>query len=208
MDSGRYVAPHACLRALLTMAVVACSVAGATPVHAELQGEPLPKQLSISASLRTRWELWNWFEPTGPQNNDYDFLATVTRVGIAWKDEAFDIAVEAQNPALIDLPGTAIAPAPQGPLGLGAVYYQHNRANNDASVYLKQGYLMLKRVGIPGVAIKGGRFEFSEGSEVLAGEPTLDWLRKVRIGERLIGPFNFAHVGRSIRRKAGSISPP
>jgi len=98
---------------------------------------------------------------------------------------------------LIDLPGTAIAPAPQGPLGLGAVYYQQNRANNDASVYLKQGYLTLKRVGIPGVAIKGGRFEFSEGSEVLAGEPTLDWLRKVRIGERLIGPFNFSHVGRA-----------
>jgi hypothetical protein len=167
------------------------------PAFAEYSGEPLPEKLSISASLRTRWELWNWFDPAGNQNNDYDFIGTVARAGLAWKDDVFDVVVEAQNSALIDLPGTAIAPAPQGPLGLGAVYYQHNRANSDASVFLKQGYLTIKRTGIPGLSIKGGRFEFSEGSEVLAGDPTLDWLRKVRIGERLIGPFAFSHVGRA-----------
>lgn len=167
------------------------------PVCAQLRGDPLPDKLSISGSLRTRWELWNWFEVPGSQNNDYDFLATVARVGLAWNDEAFDVVVEAQNPALIDLPGTAIAPPPQGPLGLGAVYYLHNRANNDASVYLKQGYVTIERLGIRGLSVRGGRFEFSDGGEVLAGEPTLDWLRKVRIAERLIGPFNFTHIGRA-----------
>jgi hypothetical protein len=164
---------------------------------AAYQGEPLPERLSIAASLRTRWELWNWFEPTGTADNDYGFLATVARVGALWKQDAFEAFVEAQNSALLDLPTSAIAPAPQGPLGLGAVYFQHNRARNDASAFLKQGYVVLKKVGIAGLALKGGRFEFSEGSEVLAGDPTLDWLRNVRIGQRLIGPFNFAHVGRA-----------
>jgi hypothetical protein len=166
-------------------------------VSADVRGDPLPEQLSIAASLRTRWELWNWFEPKGTENNDYDFLATVVRFGAAWKDEAFDVVLEAQNPALIDLPTRAIAAPPEGPLGLGAVYFQHNRARNDASIYVKQGYVMLKRLGIADLTLKGGRFEFAEGGEVLAGEPTLDWLRNVRIGQRLIGPFNFSHVGRA-----------
>jgi Alginate export len=164
---------------------------------AELSGAPLPQPLSITASMRTRWELWNWFEPKGAENNDYDFLATVVRLGATWNQDAFDVVVEAQNPALIDLPTTAVAPAPEGALGLGAVYQQQNRARNDASVFLKQGYVTLKRLGVTGLTLKGGRFEFSEGSEVLPGEPTLDWLRNVRIGQRLIGPFNFSHVGRA-----------
>jgi hypothetical protein len=71
---------------------------GSMPASAQYRGEPLPEKLSITASLRTRWELWNWFEPTGTQDNDYDFLATVTRVGAAWTDDDFDIVVEAPLP--------------------------------------------------------------------------------------------------------------
>jgi hypothetical protein len=176
------------------LALVASLPAGA---RAEVQPTIFPQQLSLAASLRTRWELWNWFEPAGTENNDYDFLATVVRAAAMWKDEAFDVVLEAQNPALIDLPTTAVAPPPQGPLGLGGVYFLHNRARNDASVYLKQGYLTLKKTGLRGLTLKGGRFEFSEGAEVLTGEPTLDWLRNMRISQRLIGPFNFSHAGRA-----------
>jgi hypothetical protein len=139
-------------------------------------------------------------------DNDYDFLATVVRAAVLWKDDAFDVVVEMQNPALIDLPTTAIAPAPEGPLGLGAVYFQHNRARNDASVFLKQGYLTFKRLGVAGLTVKGGRFEFSDGGEALAGEPTLDRLRLVRIGQRLIGPFNFSHAGRAFDGAVASLT--
>jgi hypothetical protein len=52
-------------------------------------------------------------------------------------------------------------------------------------------------VGIEGLRLQGGRFEFSDGGEVLAGEPTLDWLRKERITERQIGPFNYTYAGRA-----------
>lgn len=176
---------------------VAVLVSLAMEVGADVQPRGLPQQLSLAASLRTRWEIWNFFEPAGSENNDYDFLATVVRAGVIWKDDAFDVVAEAQNPALIDLPTTAVAPAPEGPLGLGAVYFLHNRARNDASVYLKQGYLTLKKTGLPGLLLKGGRFEFSEGAEAYTGNPTLDWLRNMRISQRLIGPFNFSHVGRA-----------
>ena len=115
---------------------------------AEVTVDAISPKLSVAGSLRTRWELWNWFEPTGTRNNDYDFVSTVARASVKWKDDAFDVFIEGQNSALIDLPTTAAAPAPQGNLGLGAVYYQHNRARNDASVFLKQGYLTLKQIGM------------------------------------------------------------
>ncbi len=168
-----------------------------TSASAEIFLTQISDKLSVAGSLRTRWEGWNWFEPKGTQNNDYDFIGTVARGSVKWKDDAFDVFVEAQNSALIDLPTTAAAPAPQGNMGLGAVYFQHNRARNDASIFLKQGFFTLKKAGIPGLTLKGGRFEFSEGNEVLSGDATVDWVKNMRISQRLVGPFGWSHVGRA-----------
>jgi hypothetical protein len=181
----------------IRVALVLLVVGIAAAARAEFNGAPLPEHLSIGASMRTRVELWDWFEPAGAKKNDYAFLANVVRFGVAWRQDAFDFVLEGQNPTLIDLPDDAVAPPPEGPLGLGGVYYLHNRAQSDASVYLKQGYVRLKKLGVDGLSLQGGRFEFSDGAEALAGEPTLDWLRTVRIGQRLIGPFNFTHSGRA-----------
>jgi len=168
-----------------------------TIVRGELILTQISPKLSISGSLRLRGEFWNWFNPTGDQTEDYDYGAAVLRGALQWQDEAFDVMLEAQNSSLFDLPDDAVAPAPQGPLGLGAVYFLHNRRRNDSSIFLKQGFLVLKRLGLEGLTFKGGRFEFSEGNEVLTKEPTLNWLKNVRISQRLIGPFGWSHVGRS-----------
>jgi hypothetical protein len=181
----------------LSLATLVSALALVRGARAEITIDQISPKLSVTGSVRARWELWNWFEPHGTQNNDYDFIGSVARLGVQWRDDLFDVVVEGQNSALIDLPTTAIAPAPEGNLGLGANYFQHNNARNDASVFLKQGYLTLKRTGIPGLTIKGGRFEFSEGNEVLTGNPTLDWLKNLRLSQRLIGPFSFSDVGRS-----------
>jgi len=164
---------------------------------AEIELTQISPKLSVGASLRTRVEFWNWFNPTGTQNNDYAFVGTVARGALRWKDDAFEVLLEAQNSALMTLPDDAAAPAPQGPLGLDAVYFAHNRQQDDASVFLKQGFFILKRLGVEGLTLKGGRFEFSEGSEVLTKEPTLDWLKKVRLSQWLIGPFGWSHAGRA-----------
>ncbi|MGH7806427.1 MAG: alginate export family protein, partial [Candidatus Binatia bacterium] len=164
---------------------------------ADVPLEAVSKKLTLAASLRTRAEAWNFFEPGGTTNDDYVFGATVARFALAWKDEAFDVVAEGQNSALFGLPDDAAGAPPIGPLGLGAVYFLHNRAENDASVFLKQGFVHLKKLGVAGLSLKGGRFEFSEGSEVKADEPTLDWLKNSRLSQRLIGPFGFSHVGRS-----------
>ncbi len=173
---------------------------------AEIALTQLSPKLSVSGSLRVRGEFWNWFDPTGTQDNDYAFVATVARGAVQWKDDAFDVVLEAQNSSLMNLPADAAAPPPQGALGLGAVYFAHNRHQQDSHLFLKQGFLVLKRFGLAGLTLKGGRFEFSEGNEVLAGEPTLDWLKNLRLSQRLIGPFGWSHVGRAFDGVTASLT--
>lgn len=167
------------------------------PTSAEVGLVDAWPNLRLSASLRVRGEFHNFFDPGETANKDYAFAGTVARAAVAWKSDPFDLVIEGQSSALLGLPNDAVASAPQGPLGLGATYFVNNRRRNDASAFLKQGFLNLKRFGVDGLSVKGGRFEFSEGSEVLTGEPTLDWLKNVRLSQRLIGPFTFSHVGRS-----------
>ena len=42
-----------------------------------------------------------------------------------------------------------------------------------------------------------GRFEYRDGLEVVPSDPTLAFLARTRIAERLVGPFDFTNVGRS-----------
>lgn len=160
---------------------------------------PLPQissKLSLSANLRVRGEFWDWFEGSAGDNS-YTYAATVARFGLKWSDELFDLYVEAQNSSLMALPDDARAPEPQAAFGLGTVYRVHNRRNDDSGIFLKRAHLTLKKVGIPGLTIKGGRHLIAEGAEVLSKDPTIDWVKRFRVSQRLIGPFGWSHVGRS-----------
>lgn len=194
------------VRLAFTLTVVFGSLTSPQGGRSAVHLDQVSAKLSLSGSVRLRWELWRWFEPTGVQNNDYSFFAPVLRGAVRWTDEYFDLTVEAQNTSLLHLPDDAAAPPPQGLLGLGATYFAHNRRQHDTGIFLRQGFLVVKRLGLAGLTLKGGRFEFSEGNEVLTQEPTLDWLKNVRLSQRLIGPFNFAHVGRSFDGLVGSFT--
>lgn len=61
----------------------------------------LPQSISIGASLRARWEMWNWFETPQGRNNDYDFVGTVLRTSARWKGDWADVFVEGQSSGLI-----------------------------------------------------------------------------------------------------------
>src|SRR6266542_3841161 len=139
----------------------------AFPASADVAPFDAWPNLRLSGSLGTRGEFHNFFDPGGTGNNDYAFGGSLLRFGVAWKDDFLDLVVEGQNSALFGLPDNAILPPPQGALDLGAVYFANNRAQNDASVFLKQGYLNLKQLWLDGLSVKGGRFEFGDGGKVL-----------------------------------------
>ncbi len=191
-----------CRRGCLAVAVLFAGVLWTTQSLAYTLAEELPGgipgKLDVSASMRTRYEIWNFFNPEASHgDNDYEYLGIRTRFGMTWSlDEHLSVVVEGQANGLIDMPFGADDPL-LGPLGLGAVYRAQNRRASDGSVFVKQAYADIRDVLVEGIRFRGGRFEFAEGSEVPTGDPGMDWIQNFRISQRLIGPFGWSQVGRS-----------
>ncbi|HEX4948317.1 MAG TPA: alginate export family protein [Blastocatellia bacterium] len=148
--------------------------------------------VTVSGSLRARFESWDWFE-TNAANNEYNFGAATLRLSLSQQREKVEWQVEGAFPLLLHLPTKAIAPAPQGQLGLGAAYFAAN-GQQDASVFIKQAYVRFKGKS---ASVRLGRFEFSDGAETTPSDASLATLKRDHISQRLIGPFGFTHVGRS-----------
>ena len=152
--------------------------------------------VSFSGSLRVRVENYGWFETPGFED-DYTFGAAVLRLSLGQQKERYDWQVEGEFPVLFNLPERAVAPAPQGQLGLGGSYFAAS-GRQDASALLKQAYVRVKGVfGDRASSLRAGRFEFVDGLETTPADATLAALKRDHIAHRLIGHFGFSHVGRS-----------
>lgn len=185
-------------RRSITFACVAALTA-LMPVHISAQGAPAPPpgDVTVTGSLRTRVESWDWFgeSPEG----EYTYSGSLLRVRAAQTRKRIDWQAELAVPVLLGLPNDAVAPGAQGALGLGANYFAANdNETNVAGLFVKQLALRFKRVGgVDGQSLKIGRFEFVDGTETAPKDPTLAALKRDRIAHRLIGTFAFSHVGRS-----------
>ncbi len=155
----------------------------------------LNKGYKFFGTIRLREEDYNWF-PAVKGDSTYTFLGGYVRAGVARATRTEDVVVEFAAPFLAGLPTHAIAPAPEGLLGQGANYQDANH-NQPASFFLKNGFVRFKNVGNPANSVRLGRFEFGEGVEVNSADLSLSYLKQNRIGQRLLGPFGFTHVGRS-----------
>jgi Alginate export len=165
------------------------------------QGAPPPVtvgEVTVSGSLRTRVESWNWFGAS-PQG-DYAFSGSIFRAAAAQSKKRIDWNVEAALPVLFGLPADAIAPGARGALGLGGNYYGANGNHTSAAnLFVKQAAIRFKQLGgVAGQSVRIGRFEFVDGAETTPPDATLAALKRDRIAHRLIGNFGFSHVGRSV----------
>lgn len=152
--------------------------------------------VTFSGSLRARVESWDWFETPAADGN-YTFGALLLRLALGQQKEKLDWQIEGAFPLLINLPTNAIAPAPQGQLGLGASYFAAS-GRQDAAAILKQAFVRFKGLGGDGPSsLKIGRFEFGDGAEVAPADATLAILKRDHLANRLVGTFAFSHVQRS-----------
>ena len=201
------------ITATFVTSLVAPSEAHAAVDLFTIGGQPIV----LTATEQSREEVWNWFAPTNPAKgpdyqNRYNFMGSWIRVGLGYQFDGVKAFAELMSPFFINLPDNAIVPpppgkpGPQGLLGLGANYYQPHQNPHDASVFLKQAYLKFGRNIVPGLDVKGGRFEFFDGLEYLPAEldPQLKWIATNRIAQRLIGNFGFSDVTRSFDGVVGS----
>jgi hypothetical protein len=156
-------------------------------------------RVSLTASERVRGEFVSWFEPppgtAAPGAERYAFFASQLRVGARVLLPHAELALELQDTRLTGLPDDASLPPPQGSLGPGALYFLHTHDTTQGEPFLKQGFLTLRRGGL---AATVGRFEYRDGLETVPADPTLAAVKRTRVAERLVGPFDFTHVTRSL----------
>ncbi len=151
----------------------------------------------FSGSVRTRSELWNWFDTTDA--GLYGFQGTLLRLGLARSSPRMDWSVDFAAPILLGLPKDAVAPAPKGALGFGGNYFSANdKHQNIAGFFPKQAFLRFKALGASKASVRLGRFEFNDGQESTSPDPSVAAIKASRIEQRLIGNFGFTHVGRSL----------
>jgi hypothetical protein len=139
--------------------------------------------------------MWNWFDAPGA-NDSYGYLNSLLRAGVGQTRGRLDWRIEFAQPTVLGAPDNAMAPPPQGALGLGAAYYGANKLrSNYATAFLKQGFVQFRPRA--GAALKAGRFEFFDGTEVPIADPTLSGLVQSRVGHRLISNEAFPAAQRS-----------
>jgi len=169
------------------------------PVWGQTAPEPIKLgSVILSGSIRVRSESWEWFTPSSGDPG-YTFPGNQLRLGLTHPGNAFDWTFELEAPILLGLPDNAVAPGVQGQLGQGAGYYVANtRKSNVGMVFPHQAFIRIKNLfGSEATSLRVGRFEFQDGAEVTAKNPTLGVIKRDRVNQRLIGPFVFTHVLRS-----------
>ena len=182
------------MRRPLSCAVGVILVAACIARAADASGK-WQDHVTFTLSERVRGEFVDWFRsPDGtapPKAHRYNFFASQLRVGARVTFPHIQFTLEMQDTRILNLPrGASLAP-PAGNLGPGAIYFSHTRDADQGEPFLKQGYLTFRRSSL---SASIGRFEYSDGLETIPADPTLAWLKRNRLGERLVGPFAYVSV--------------
>jgi hypothetical protein len=196
---------HSWLKIFTIILLLIADLASLTLASVALADEPfnLRDHLTLSASDRVRGEFVSWFDPGGPQSdNTYNFFANRLRAGISLGFPTIEFVVEGQDTRMVNLPGadsinSGTGTKGLGPLGPGALYFANTRSRDQGETFLHLGYATIRNFGLPGVSARVGRFGYNSGLEKPPQDPTLNWLQRERISQRLIGNFDYTNVGRS-----------
>ncbi len=179
------------MRSVGLLAAFALSLLQQFPLRAQVE---IGEHLTLRADDRMRVEVTDWFSPEPGRNpGRYELVANRLRLTATLTFPRVHFVAQVQDSRIGNLSNRSIV-APLGPLGPGAVYLAHTRDRWQGETVVHQAFAVLRSKRS---SLTVGRFEHSDGAETTPGNRTLATLKRVRIAERLIGPFNFTHVGRS-----------
>ncbi|MDP8290342.1 MAG: alginate export family protein, partial [Candidatus Susulua stagnicola] len=110
-----------------------------------------------------------------------------------------NIFVQPQYVHMFGLPDDAVSSSPNGPLGMGGLYYLHNKQENPYKFGVHQAYLQFQNILDQSISLKAGRFEYCDGLEVLnkADGKKFNTVKKMRLADRLISSFGWSAFSRS-----------
>ncbi len=147
----------------------------------------------IKFKEEVRYENWSTFEKPATKDDQYDFVSSKMRLGFGFNSQYIDAFGEFNWTQFFGLPRNAS-------YGTGALYYgQNNGARDVGKVGIDQAWLRGRFPGLENLSATIGRFKYNSGLEYKTKPKNkrLQWLRKLRISQRLIGGFEWSRVGRS-----------
>ena len=140
----------------------------------------------------TRVESWGFFEPVVGGDPTSTYVGNRLTAGGRRDTPNVEWHAAVQYVQLGWLPQRATGP---GPLGLGAVYFDHAGAVHPGEIYLKYLNARFKRL-LPGLAVQVGRFGYTSAAEAASGVPKIETVKRLRLDARLIGEFEFSFFQR------------
>ncbi|WP_236102312.1 alginate export family protein [Methylotetracoccus oryzae] len=161
------------------------------PWKAEFTG-PADSTFRVELHERIRGEFVDWFgDPVVngnaiPKESTYNFVGNKFQLGVRAAKGPFEVFTQFQD--------TTIAALPENGVGIGAAYYAQTPHTTQQSAFLRQGYAKFKSDGF---SITGGRQLYFDAGQGVARNKNLKWIQDFRWAQRLIGPFEYTHVGRS-----------
>lgn len=153
---------------------------------------PGESKIRVSLAERLRGEFVDWFGDPRiagtivERESRYDFLGHKLQVGASWSGPTFDVFAQVQNTVLDGLPRNGV--------GVGSVYFANTPDRTQATVFLRQGWARLRQGPF---SVSLGRQLYRDAAQGLASDPSLRWIQEMRWSQRLIGPFDYTHTGRS-----------
>jgi hypothetical protein len=142
----------------------------------------------------TRVESWRFFEPRpGGGDPTSTYVGTRFSFGVRRTTPRVDLQAAAQFVQIGWLPDHGVGP---GPLGLGAVYFDHAGSTHPGEIYLKYLNARFKDV-LPGLTVQVGRFGYTSGAEGSSRVAKIEAVKRLRIDSRLVGEFEFSFFQRS-----------
>jgi hypothetical protein len=151
----------------------------------------LPAGGTLEAFVRnwTRAESWRFFEPRpGGGDPDYTFVANRLLAGLRHTGRRHEFVGAVQYVQFASLPERATGP---GPLGTGALYFDHNRRTDSRQIYLKTLNLQIRQIA-GHVDLRVGRMPYTSGAEVASGDAGIEAVKRMRLDSRLLGEFEWS----------------
>jgi hypothetical protein len=161
------------------------------PWKAEFIG-PADSTFRIELHERIRGEFVDWFgdpmvngKPVSKESV-YNFVGNKFQLGVRAAKGPFEVFAQFQD--------TTMAALPSNGVGIGAAYYAQTPHTTQQSAFLRQGYAKFKW---DSYSVTGGRQLYFDGGQGVARNKSLKWIQDFRWAQRLLGPFEYTHVGRS-----------
>lgn len=144
-------------------------------------------EVDWTLDLRARWETNDTPSGNPALAQRYDFSNLRARLGLDAGGERWSIHGVLQGAASYDLPAN-------GAFGIGPVYLAASRGDTDPSDF---GLLELAvSYRTERLQVTLGRQQWGDGVETMTGVAYADDVKKRRLGERLVGNWDWPNVGR------------